>query len=216
MNELSVIFDIDGVVIDSEQLHFNALMQVVPNLARNFKPENLIGLSLDETLRHLKVNPEQIENLKVDLHIAYESLLSDQFVRPGIKKLIRELKDSKISYGYVSSAPRDTCLLNLALIENCAPLLIAGDDVIRTKPYPDPYLQMIDKLGAHADDVIVVEDTDIGINSATAAGITKVYAWPHSLSSNQNYKLAYRVIDSLNDISEFQILKKLTCSDTQA
>lgn len=203
MNKIAVILDIDGVIVDSEQLHFNTLIHVVPDHARDFKPEDLIGLSLDETLHVLRVKPEHVEKTKTDVHSAYQSLLSEAYIRPGIEELLRYLKHANIDYGYVSSAPRDICLLNLALVEKRIPLLIAGDDLPRTKPFPDPYLAMAAKLNTPVENIVVIEDSDVGICSARDAGIQKVYAWPHALSVRQHYRRAYRVIEKLSDIVEF-------------
>jgi len=53
-------------------------------------------------------------------------------------------------------------------------LVIAGDDVARPKPFPDPYLQACDALGVRPEDVVAIEDSPNGLRSSLAAGITSI------------------------------------------
>lgn len=204
MKNISVIFDIDGVIVDSEQLHFEVLQILVPNHIKKFKPQQLIGLSLKETLRFIGVAESSIPDIESKISITYESLLSINYIRPGINRLISLLLQNDVSFGFVSTAPRDICLANLKLLRlEFDPPLISGDDIEKTKPHPDPYLEMLKIISADPENTVVIEDTDLGIIAAKGAGIKRIYAWPHTLSDNQSYQHASRVIINLFDIEEF-------------
>jgi beta-phosphoglucomutase len=209
MSILSVIFDIDGVVVDSEQLYFDVLSELLPDHTCGVTAEQLIGLSLEETLLKIGIDAAQHGNLTRRIVAAYQDLLGPRYLRPGILKLVHGLSVRDIPFGFVSTAPRDICLANLAtLAMPQEPPLVAGDDITRTKPWPDPYLSMLAQLDVIAAQTIVVEDTDLGIQSATAAGIRQVYAWPHALSGSEHYQQAHAVIRTLNDIAPFGAMLK--------
>lgn len=201
MKHLYVIFDIDGVVVDSERLHFDVLKARLPVHTLEVKPENLIGLSLQETLTTIGVSPEYHDEIIDDIVNGYKAQIGARFLRPGIRSLINNLIEKKIPFGFVSTAPRNICLANIAILDlEHQYQLISGDDTQRTKPYPDPYLAMLQHLNACPERTIVIEDTDLGIQAAKEAGIELIYAWPHSLSGNDKYVEACKVISSLNEI----------------
>lgn len=207
MSTLSVIFDIDGVVVDSEQLHFDVLCELLPDNTLGVTAEQLIGLSLEDTLLKIGIDAAQHSDLKHRIVDAYQASLGPRYLRPGIHDLVHGLSEQGIPFGFVSTAPRDICLANLAnLALPQEPLVVAGDDITRTKPWPDPYLAMLAHLEVTAAQTIVVEDTDLGIQAATAAGITQVYAWPHALSGSQRYLQAHAVIRKLNDIAPLRAI----------
>lgn len=203
MNNLSVIFDIDGVIVDSENLHFDALREVLPTYVNNHTPQELIGLSLSETLKLIGVADDLIPKVIPEIIDTYKRKLDKKYLRPGVQSLIEKLERHAISFGFVSSALRHVCLANLTLITTQSPIkLIAGDDLLKTKPFPDPYIKMLECLQSTPNNTIVIEDSDVGIYSAYQAGISKIYAWPHSLSMKQKYNYASSVISSLGEITE--------------
>jgi len=207
MKNLTVFFDIDGVIVDSEQLHFDMLQMLVPEQSKNFSSHELIGLSLEETLEHIKVPAALQAAVAASIIEGYKSKLTKQYLRQGVRTLISTLLAKNIPFGFVSTAPRDICLCNLALLELPTHIrLVSGDDVTKTKPHPDPYIAMMRTMQVHADDVIVIEDTDLGICAAFEAGISRIYAWPHALSHKQNYHQATAVISHLPEIAEFASL----------
>ena len=205
MQPITVIFDIDGVIVDSEQLHFDVLRHLAPDHACYYQPQQLIGLSLEETLEHIKV-PQALQSDIVSKTIStYKEKLNEAYLRPGVVTLTAALQKLNIKFGFVSTAPRDICLANIALLGLTeTPVLISGDDVARTKPHPDPYLAMLALLNTSAEKVVVIEDTDLGVLAAIRAGIENVYAWPHELSDQQHYKNAVAIIERLSDIDAFK------------
>lgn len=207
MSTLCVIFDIDGVIVDSEQLHFDVLKTVLPHHTNGVKPEDLIGLSLGETLLSLGIGTEEHAEITYQIVRTYKDLLGPCYLRLGISELIQRLIEQQIPFGFVSTAPRDICLANIATLGlQLKHPLISGDDIENTKPHPDPYLAMLRCLQARPDNTIVIEDTDLGIQAATGAGIKCVYGWPHALSGTQSYTDAYKVICSLDEVDFFDAI----------
>lgn len=212
MSTLSVIFDIDGVVVDSEQLHFDVLSELLPDHTQGVTAEQLIGLSLEDTLLKIGIDAVQHGSLIPRIVAKYQASIEARYLRPGVRNFVHGLSKKGIPFGFVSTAPRNVCLANLSTLNLMTePPLVAGDDINRTKPWPDPYLAMLAHLKVTAAQTIVVEDTDLGIQSATAAGITQVYAWPHALSGSEHYQQAHAIISRLDDIAP--IRAKLTASN---
>lgn len=207
MSPLCVIFDIDGVIVESEQLHFDVLKTLLPQQTQRVTAEDLIGLSLEETLLRLGIAARQHDEITIQIVSAYRDLLGPDYLRPGIRSVIQGLIEQQIPFGFVSTAPRDICLANLDTLGlQLKQPLISGDDIEKTKPHPDPYQAMLRCLQACSDQTIVIEDTDLGILAATGAGIKRTYGWPHGLSGTQTYAKAFKVILSLEEIDEFKAL----------
>ncbi|MDC9598178.1 HAD family hydrolase [Xenorhabdus anantnagensis] len=212
VNKCNVIFDIDGVIVDSEQLHFDVLLDVLADVSgeqvsaqtRDIQPQQLIGLSLTETLNEVGLPSSMHESITEKIISRYQEKLSAHYLRPGITDLIAVLQQNGTNFGFVSTAPRNVCLANLGLLDlHEPPALISGDDVERTKPFPDPYLAMLKLKEMDIQQTLVIEDTDLGIAAAKQAGIPWIYAWPHALSGAEQYGQASCVIGKLTDIPQF-------------
>lgn len=136
---------------------------------------------------------------KVGIHLADKSnrpdlaeWFSDEMVRrmaqrcsqgvgfmPGVEVLLNEILELGIPVGLVSASPRPIvdAVLN-GLGKSYYQFSISASDVIRSKPFPDPYLLAADKLNVDISECIVLEDSATGVASATAAG-AYVVAVPH-------------------------------------
>lgn len=201
-----VIFDIDGVIIDSEDLHFEALLYAIKCVVQDdieVNGKDLIGLSLDKTIEKLDISEDKVEKIKEISLDYYMKNVSPKLLRPGIKKLWNILFEKNIAFGCVSTAELSICKTNISQLElrNDKDIpLIGFESVEHCKPHPMPYLVMLNILGLKGHEVIVIEDSDIGIESASLAGISNIYAWPHKLSGTQKYKKAKKIIQNLNEI----------------
>lgn len=201
-----VIFDIDGVIVDSEPLHMEALFELMKrelNFEVNIAENDLIGLTLDDTIAQFGISKNKTEKIKQLTIKYYLEKLSPDLIRPNVKKLWISLIEKDIKFGCVSSAEMQICEGNIKLLElndkKQVPI-VAFESVVQSKPHPLPYLAMLDMLALNADEVMVLEDSDTGILSAVSAGISNVYAWPHKLSYSQKYHQAKAVITTLYDV----------------
>ncbi|HEX9061767.1 MAG TPA: HAD family phosphatase [Clostridia bacterium] len=202
----AIIFDIDGILIDSEPLHAEALVEslkIIADKSIEFQPEDLIGLSLDETLDTLGIHKDRTHELKKIMVNYYLEHLHKSMLRPGIQELWRNLVTQDIPFGCVSSSEMKICTGNIKMID--LPVhkkipVISCECVSHTKPHPMPYIKMMERLGLAVDEVVVLEDSDVGITSAKAAGIENIYAWPHGLSKSQSYKDVKEVISNIHEV----------------
>jgi HAD superfamily hydrolase (TIGR01509 family) len=174
----AVLLDMDGTLVDTEGFWWEVEVEVFAAL----------GHTLDDSWRHVVVGGPMtrsagflIEATGADITLAELSVLlnagfEDRIGRslplmPGAARLLAELSEYDIPTALVSASHRriiDRVLT--ALGPQHFALTVAGDEVARTKPFPDPYLLAADGLGVDPARCAVVEDTATGVAAAEAAG----------------------------------------------
>ncbi|MFF8537772.1 HAD family hydrolase [Streptomyces sp. SAS_267] len=174
----AVLLDMDGTLVDTEGFWWDVEVAVFAAL----------GHALDDSWRHVVVGGPMtrsvgflIEATGADITLPEVSvLLNDGFeerigrslpLMPGAARLLAELAAHEIPTALVSASHRRIIDRVLgALGSHFFALTVAGDEVERTKPFPDPYLLAAARLGAEPARCAVIEDTSTGVASAEAAG----------------------------------------------
>jgi HAD superfamily hydrolase (TIGR01509 family) len=174
----AVLLDMDGTLVDTEGFWWEAESEVFAELGHVLHEEHrqiVIGGPMTRSVSHL------IAVTGVDLTLAeLAPRINARFVElvargvplmPGAHRLLAELAAHQVPTALVSASHRhiiDTVLKSLG--PEYFALSVAGDEVPRTKPHPDPYLLAATRLGAEPARCVVVEDTPTGVASAEAAG----------------------------------------------
>jgi len=208
----AVLFDLDGLIIDSEPIHFQAFRGFMQNheveLPESVMPE-FIGYHEIENIRWLKEHydlPQPLEELVLERRGVYAHLLAtaDLPVLPGFWELSAEAKRRGLKQAVVSSSVRPQVELPLRrLLDGSDPhryfdAILTGDDVTHTKPAPDIYLLALEQLGVPASEAIAFEDTPAGVTSAATAGIA-VYAVPNEYTRELQFPEARAIFSTLTD-----------------
>ncbi|NEE14948.1 HAD family phosphatase [Streptomyces sp. SID7499] len=174
----AVLLDMDGTLVDTEGFWWDVEVEVFASL----------GHTLDESWRHVVVGGPMtrsagflIEATGADIPLAELTvLLNNGFearidsalpLMPGAGRLLAELFEYEIPTALVSASHRriiDKVLTSLGA--HHFGLTVAGDEVPRTKPHPDPYLAAASGLGVDPARCAVIEDTATGVAAAEAAG----------------------------------------------
>jgi HAD superfamily hydrolase (TIGR01509 family) len=175
------LFDCDGTVVDSMPLHYLAWKEALSEWNCEF-PEVLFyawgGLPVAEiiatlnTQQGLTMPVEEVQRRKEELYFE---------ILPQLKAVPEVLEVIKASYGQipfavVSGSRRDSVTRSLetvGLLDKFDTLVCAGD-YTRSKPDPEPFLIAAERLGVAPKDCLVFEDTEMGIQAATAAGMASV------------------------------------------
>ena len=175
------LFDCDGTIVDSMPLHYVAWNQVLSEWGCKF-PEDIFyawgGMPAAEIIATL--NEQQGLKMPVDdlLH-RKENLYYE--ILPQLKAVPEVLEHIEASYGQipfavVSGSTRHSVTASLEalkILDRFETLVCAGD-YTRSKPDPEPFLTAAKRLGVAPEDCLVFEDTEMGIQSATAAGMASV------------------------------------------
>lgn len=209
----AVIFDLDGVIFNTEELYplKNAEFEkrhgvaISPELLRS-----IMGRTLVDVYRTMKESlnlPESIEELSAEGDALDRAIYRDHLaLRPGVRECLAFLEQKNIVHSIATSRYRSMVDFLFAQI----PLpgfafILTGDDVTRGKPDPEIYEKAIGMLGLAPRECLVIEDSENGVKAAKAAGAS-VVAFPHSRSDGQNLALADFAISRLDDPKLFEFI----------
>lgn len=204
-----VIFDMDGVLVDSHAVHRKAWRRFFQTLGRHV-PESELDFILDgrkrgDILRHFLGNcpdPELEEFGKRKDCIFREMQLAVAPV-PGVVRLVRELHHSGAALALATSASRSrarSTLVELGL-QNCFPVVVTGEDVLLGKPDAAVYRLACNRIGIEPERLLAVEDAISGVRAAVAAGLRCVGVALHETPENLTTAGAVHVVRDFETIS---------------
>ena len=174
----AVLFDMDGLLVDTEPLWFETEAEVMARLGAPWTKqdqERLLGGSMKNTVGYLlskavrPATPAQIADWMTSgmLQRAAEGRVT---VRPGARELIAQVAAASIPYALVTSSDRPFAEAVLKGINVTFPVTVTAAEVAQTKPAPDPYLLAAKLLEVDPQHCVALEDSPNGVASATAAG----------------------------------------------
>lgn len=213
----AVIFDMDGVMVDTESLYSKAAIEIAKKRGKEFTLEikqEMMGRLGIESMRIFKERlslDESPEELLAERGIIYDRLLKKDGVKPmpGLFELLDLLDKLKIPFGIASSSKGiwiDLILESLK-IKNRFFFIISGDNVVNGKPHPEIYIKSIKILGVHPNKCLVLEDALSGVIAGKAAG-AKCIAVRNEFNRDLKFKEADMVVDSLYEITK-DVLERL-------
>ncbi|MFC4777331.1 HAD family hydrolase [Paenibacillus sp. GCM10023252] len=211
------IFDMDGVIIDSEPIHFEIDVQTMKRYGvtiTHYELERYVGMTNPEMWQLLKQQyelPEEISDI-----IEYQLSSKIDIIRnldiapiPGIAELISELKSNQIKLGVASSSPIRFINEVLKKFEWLAEFecVISGEDMAKGKPAPDIYVAAAGLLEVEPQECVVLEDSRNGILAAKSANMTCIgYCNPNS--GNQDLSHADLIVKDIREIKVIDFLHK--------
>lgn len=215
MYPTAVIFDFDGVIVDTEPLHFYSFQRILTPMGFNFSWEEYVqtymGFDDRDAFREAyKAHGKSLDNenlsdlIQCKANIFLETINQGVKPYPGVVELINKLCSKNIPLAISSGAILSDILpilINLKL-ENCFKHIVTANDVSRSKPDPSSYILASNKLindfaiqMTSKDRIVAIEDTPAGIASAKGAGLS-VLAVTNSYPKEKLLS-ADRVVDSL-------------------
>jgi HAD superfamily hydrolase (TIGR01509 family) len=174
----AVLFDMDGLLVDTEPLWMETETEVMDRLGTRWTAEDqeaLLGGSMERTVGYIlakaarPVPPETVEAWMIDGMLA-RVRAGRVVIRPGARELVTEVAASGLPYALVTSSQRSFAEAVLDATGLPFPVTVCGEDVSETKPAPDPYLMGAKLLDADPERCVALEDSPNGVASATAAG----------------------------------------------
>jgi len=202
----AVVFDMDGLLLDTEVVWQAAEEQLFAAHGAVFTREDkmaVIGTSFDITARYfaerLSQPPERGPALIEEMVLSmYDALQVDVAGRPGALELVARLR-GRLPLALASNSPRRLvdAALATARLTDVFDVIVTSDDVARSKPAPDIYLLVCQRLGVEPEHVLALEDSSAGVAAAKAAGLACI-AVPQFAETD--VAAADRVIDSLEEL----------------
>ncbi|MCK2212206.1 HAD family phosphatase [Actinomadura sp. ATCC 31491] len=185
----AVLLDLDGTLVDTEGLWWEAAAAVAASLGRRLTRADVphvLGRTAADTAAHLLPGPAPdgagaLAERLIDDYAA--RLAGDVPVMPGAHALLTGLAAAAIPTALVSASPRRVVDLLLPRLRHAFHLVITDEDTTRGKPHPDPYLEAARRLGAAPGRCVAIEDSPAGVAAATAASCRVLVAGPSGLPS---------------------------------
>ena len=205
----AVIFDMDGVLIDSEPFHLIINMRIFNELGINVSFEEyqtFIGTTHEYMWSSLKEKyglPQKVSelvNMQVSGNIEYLKNEKVEAIK-GVIDLLSEIEKENIKIGIASSSPKEVIelVINKLGISNYFRAIVSGEDFEKGKPAPDIFLEAARLLDTEPMNCVVVEDSEKGVKAAKAAGMKCVGFRNHN-TGNQDLSRADLIVDEYNSL----------------
>ena len=207
----AVIFDMDGLMLDTERLAPQAWVDAAAALGVEFDlalTQPMVGRNFRDCqaiiVDHYGVDYPTAELMRA-WHAAYDAIVARDGIalKPGLIDLLEWLEAEGIPKAVATSTRRDRALAKLELT-SLAPrfaALVGGDEVERGKPHPDIFLAAAGRLREEAGRCLVLEDSEPGVRAALAAGMTPIMVPDLHAPSDDLVALAPLVLGSLAEVA---------------
>lgn len=179
----AVVFDMDGLLFDTETLHHEAIQAAAEAMGRVF-PTALFHRMLGQPwpTNHALLLAEwgdaaQIDELRLGWYRQFDHLAATRLsLKPGAIELLTLLAELGIPRAIATSSARETATAYLAAhgLTGSFNTIVARGDYAVGKPAPDPFLLAADRLGVEPRSCLALEDSHAGVRSAAAAGMVTV------------------------------------------
>jgi HAD superfamily hydrolase (TIGR01509 family) len=203
-----ILWDHDGVLVDTERWFFVATRDVLGRLGVELSQETYLeymtrGQSCWDLCRARGMSAEEISRHRGLRDSIYQEHLRTQAIEvDGVSDVLSTLSRS-FEMAVVTTARRE----DFQLIHQSRSLLgffrfvLTIEDYRRPKPHPDPYLAGLERLGARPDQTVAVEDSARGLRSTLEAGLDCIVV-RSPFTASQDFSGAWRVVDSIRQVPE--------------
>ncbi len=210
-----VLFDLDGVIVDTAGYHFLAWKKLAATLGYNLteqKNRALKGVGRKASLMliskwaGINLSEEEVvklTNAKNEWYITSIENLSPADILPGATKLLDDLKANDIKVGIGSSSKNAKKILQKLGITGYFDVIVDGTMITHTKPHPEVFITGATTLGIPPERTVVFEDAESGVQAALAGGMYAIGVGGNNLSA------AHYVVPNLKSCSYKQLEEKL-------
>jgi len=206
----AVIFDMDGLMIDTERIAWETFGDACRAFSRipDFEVYvQLIGTSYKET-RELLTAGHGHDFPYDDIHSAWNTLYLRTIkeepipLKKGLLQLLTLFKERHYKIAVATSTRRETALIKLknAGLFDTFPNIVAGDEVINSKPAPEIYLKAAAMTGTDPSNCLVLEDSDPGVRAALAAGMQVIQVPDLRKPSAEVLLFGHPILTSLEEV----------------
>ena len=206
----AVIFDMDGLMIDSERVTFEGYQHILSKMGKTITEDFYITLlgkpikGIFQRFYDVYGNDFPIESVITDVHQYMAERFETEGVplKTGLVELLKYCREKGYRTIVATSSNRNRVdkILKSADIEQYFDDSICGDEVTKGKPDPEVFLKSCMKLGVNTDEAVVLEDSEAGIQASYAAGI-KVICVPDMKQPEPEYaQKTFMIVTDLNKV----------------
>jgi len=208
----AVLWDLDGVLVDTAPFHFQAWQELFQSLGRGFADADFrrtFGLRNDAILRDIlgELTPAEVERLARRKEELYRDKMKGRVTAmPGAIELLRRLQQRGRKMAIVSSTTRENVRVVLSCLglEGMFEVVVAEEDAPKGKPDPQGFLVAAEKLGVKAGECVVIEDAPGGVEAAKRAGMRCIGVT--TSRPREALSRADLVVDSLEEAAVYSFL----------
>ena len=209
----AIIFDMDGVLIDSERISFKCFQEVFKE--HNYKMDEIFYLRLiGRNVKSIKAIMEEEYGIDFPFDTIYKKKsnlaleITDKngvIIKPGVHELLDYLNKENYKIAVATSTRRERALqlLEEAKIKDKVNYVICGDQVENSKPNPEIFLKAAKGLNVSPEKCIVIEDSDAGITAAHAAKMIGIHVPDMKFLEDDTKELAFKICDNLIDVKNY-------------
>ncbi|MVX63579.1 HAD-IA family hydrolase [Clostridium chromiireducens] len=208
----AIIFDMDGVLIDSERISFQCYKEVLKEYKYEIAEEfyvKFIGRNVDGIklvmLEEYGSDFPFDEIYKKKSELAHKTTNENGVkIKTGVHELLDYLNKEKFKIAVATSTRRQRALelLEEAKIKEKVNSIVCGDQVKNSKPDPEIFLKAAEELDVDPKNCLVIEDSDAGIMAAHSAGMTGIHVPDMKVLEEETKKLAFKICEKLIDVKE--------------
>ena len=182
----AVIFDLDGVIVDTAKYHYEAWKQLADSEGTYFDKkinERLKGVSrmvslsiiMERKCREYTLDElNRMAEKKNGIYVKMLEELSDNEILPNIKEFICKLRDNGIKTAICSASKNTGLIMEKLGIASLFDVIVTGNDTTMTKPHPQGFLLAAERLRVHSCNCVIIEDAYAGIQAAVSAGMKSI------------------------------------------
>jgi beta-phosphoglucomutase family hydrolase len=210
-----IIFDMDGLMIDSEPFHQQAFNKALKKYGKSLTPEEnsklYVGITdldaAEDIIKRKKLFISKEKLVKQKQENYYKLLATKVISQPGLIELLKKLKLNGFKTAVASSSTLKEikAVVDKLKINKYFNLLCSATHVKRGKPFPDVFLLAAKKLNLRPKECLVLEDAPSGVEAGKQANM-KVFVIPSRETKNKDFSKADKVLTSLNQV--FRYIKK--------
>jgi beta-phosphoglucomutase len=187
MKHKAIIFDLDGVLVSTDNLHFQAWKHIadIENLYFDEEMNHLLrgvsrGESLDIILKQNRKNLDEIRkkellDIKNKRYVELLEQLSQENILPGAISILDKLRSLNYLLAIGSSSKNARTILNKLNLTQYFNVIIDGNNIEHSKPNPEVFIKAADCLEVEYSQCMVIEDSNAGIQAAIRANMTPIY-----------------------------------------
>ena len=202
----AIFWDNDGTLVDTEPLFFAATKEILVKNGVDLTEEFYVDQCLKRNASAFSLLDSKmfnIEMLRAERNRLYMNALKREVpLRDGIEETLAFFH-KKLLMAVVTSSRKDHFeqIMLSSNLRKYFDFVIAAEDVTRHKPHPEPYLKALEISGLNPKKCLAIEDTERGVTSAKAAGLT-CFAIPTLLTKGNDFSKADKVLENVRELME--------------